>query len=272
MAVHRVSEEPASLLEQLRELAAAGDLFQMLLAREIRVRYRQTALGVAWVILQPLVPALIFAAVFGSFARLPSEGMPYFLFALAGLVIFSLFSNAASRAGNAFLRDGQLVSKAYFPRALLPLAAGSGAVVDFAVGLSLVVVLSIATGHATPGMIIAVPIVASVALALGLAFGLAVSALGARYRDFVIAMPFVLQVALYASPIVYSSELVPADLRVAYGLNPLVGLTETFRASVLGAAPPLGSDIALGAAVSGLVVLIGIAVFNRAARDLSDVL
>jgi lipopolysaccharide transport system permease protein len=269
---HRITPEAPTILSQTREVLRAGDLFRLLFTREVNVRYKQTALGMAWVVLQPLLPALIFAAVFGAFARLPSGGTPYFLFALSGLVIFGLFSNSASRAGTAFLRDGQLVSKVYFPRALLPLATGSAAIVDFAVGVALLLVLDLATGAPLTGAVFAVPVIALAALILGLAVGLAISALSAHYRDFAIAIPFALQVLLYASPVVYSSELVPDNLRVLFAINPMVGVTEAFRFVLLGTPSPTAADVGLAAVVGLGIVLLSIVVFHRASRDLPDIL
>lgn len=269
---YRITPDAPSIGEQVREILGAGDLFRMLFARELRVRYKQTALGVVWVVLQPLVPALIFALVFGAFARLPSGGTPYFLFALSGLVIFGLFANAASRAGTAFIRDGQLVSKVYFPRALLPLASGSAAIVDFAVGVIAILVLMLATGHLPSIAVVAVPVITFAALALGLALGLAISALSAHYRDFAIAVPFALQVLLYASPVVYSAELVPAEFRPLYGLNPMVAITEGFRSVLLGTSAPGTAEVAMAAAIGALAIVIGVVVFSRVSRDLTDIL
>jgi lipopolysaccharide transport system permease protein len=257
---------------RLRELLAGRDLFLLLFGRELRVRYRQSALGIAWVVLQPLLPAVIFATVLGTFARLPSAGVSYLLFALAGLVVFGLFSGAASRSAASFVRDSSLLTKVYFPRSILPLAAGSAAVVDFFVALALLLVLSIAGGVQLGAALISIPVIAAAALGLGLAFGLAVAAMSARFRDFLIAMPFALQIALYASPALYSSELVPADFRVAYALNPLVAIVEAFRWAVLGTAPPSVTTIAAGALAGAVLTVMGLAVFDRAARDVSDVI
>lgn len=268
----RITPEPPSIAAQVHEVLGAGDLFRMLFMRELRVRYKQTALGVIWVVLQPLVPALIFAVVFGAFAKLPSGGTPYFLFALSGLVLFGLFSNAASRAGNAFIRDGQLVSKVYFPRAILPLASGSAAIVDFAVGFVAVLILMLASGLVPTVAVLAAPVFALLALVLGLAFGLAIAALSAHYRDFAIAVPFALQVLLYASPVVYSLELVPVDVRAAYGLNPLVALTEGFRSTLLGTAYPSLGELAIGIGVGAIAVMLSVVVFSRVSRDLTDIL
>jgi lipopolysaccharide transport system permease protein len=269
---HRISATAPALDVRLRELLASRDLFLLLFGRELRVRYRQTALGVAWIVLQPLVPAVIFAAVFGTFARLPSLGVPYLLFALSGLVLFGLFSSAASRSASSFVRDAAVITKVYFPRSVLPLATGSTAVVDFLVALVLLVVLAIVAGVPPSARLVALPLAAAAALGLGLALGLAVAALSARFRDFLIGIPFALQVALYASPVLYSTELVPPAWRAVYALNPLVALVEGFRWSVLGTPAPDSPTIVNGLLVAGALVVVALAIFDRAARDVSDVI
>jgi lipopolysaccharide transport system permease protein len=269
---HRISADPPPIADRLRELVEARDLYVLLVGRELRTRYKQTALGVIWVVLQPLVPAVIFGIVFGTFARLPSAGAPYFLFALAGFVIFGLFSSAVARAGTSFLRDGQLVTKVYFPRAVLPLAGGSAAIADFLVGLVVVLVLMAISGYVPTAVALAIPAIAIFMLAIALGFGLGISALSAHYRDFALAIPFLLQVLLYASPVVYSAELVPPSLRTLYWLNPLVAPIEAFRSVLLGTPAPSVPQI-VGAVITGAAtILIGALVFNRVSRDLADVI
>jgi lipopolysaccharide transport system permease protein len=269
---HRISPDSPSLRAQLRELASARDLFWLLLGREVRVRYKQTVLGAAWVVLQPLLPALIFALVFGTFARLPSGGTPYLLFAFTGLVVYGLFASSASRAATSFLRDGQLVTKVYFPRSLLPLAAGTGALVDFAVGLAILAVLLVVFGAIPGPAVLMIPVFAAMALGLGLGLGLAVAALSAHYRDFAIALPFALQVLLYASPVVYSIELLPSWVHGVYGLNPMVLVIDAFRWAVLGTPPPTLAVLVAGLAVGTVAITLGLLVFSRATRDLTDVI
>lgn len=268
----RISAEPPSVSASIRDLLASRDLFVLLIAREFRVRFKQSALGIGWVVLQPLIPALIFAVVFGAFARLPSGGAPYLLFALSGMVIYVFFSTAASRAGTSFLRDSALLTKVHFPRALLPLASGASAVVDFGVGVLVLVVIGAVIGT-VPGMsFIAVPLVALGALILGLGLGFAVAALSARFRDFALALPFLLQLLLYASPVVYSVELIPESVRGIYALNPLVALIEAFRWALLGTVPPSLWHVAEGLATGAVVTLIGTYVYRRQSIDLTDVI
>jgi len=268
----RISPEPLPIAEQLRELLGTRDLFVLLLGRELRVRYKQTALGVLWVVLQPLVPALIFALVFGTFARLPSAGAPYLLFAVSGFVIFGLFSNAANRAATSFIRDAQIVTKVYFPRVILPLASGSAAIADFLVGLAVVLALMAVSGIVPSAAVVAVPLIAIFTLAVALGFGLAVSALSARHRDFALAVPFVLQVMLYSSPVVYSSELVPGPLQTLYSLNPMVALIEAFRWALLGTPAPSAGHVLVALLTGSATLVLGALVFSRVSRDLTDVI
>ena len=270
--MYRISAVGGSFTRDLRELLGARDLFLILLAKELRVRYQQTALGAVWVVLQPLIPALIFALVFGRFAKLPSDGSPYLAFALTGLLAYQLFSTTVSRAGTSLMRDGQLIAKVYFPRAVLPLASGAASIIDFGVGLLVAVLVTVASGVAVGWRVLAIPLVAAEALALGLGVGLIVAVLGARRRDAMIALPFVLQALLYASPILYSATLVPSEYRTLYGLNPIVGIAEGLRWALLGGDAPPASDL-LPAAVAAIAsVAIGLLVFTRAAPSLSDVI
>lgn len=270
--VHRITPSGPGFVERLEELIAARSLFGVLLAREIRVRYKQTALGLAWVVLQPLLPAAIFAAVFGLFAGLPSDGIPYFLFALSGLVAYGFFSAVVSRSSTSLLRDAQLLTKVYFPRSISPIASGTTATVDFGIGVLLVLGLALSDGRGLRPELLALPIIAALTLVLGLGIGLGVAAASAHYRDFAIATPFVLQILLYLSPVAYSTDLVPPTLRGIYSLNPLVALVEAFRWAVIGTPLPSVADFLLSAIVGFAVVGIGALVFARASRDLSDVL
>ncbi len=270
-ALHRISPRPAPLRTRLAELLASRDLFLILLGRELRVRYKQTALGVAWVVLQPLVPAIILAIVFGAFAKLPSDGVPYLLFALSGLVLYGLFSSTVSRAGGSLVRDSALVTKIYFPREVLPLASGTAGVVDFLVGLAVILVTMLLMGQPLDLRIVTLPLAALLTLVLALGIGMAFAALGAHYRDFMIVIPFVVQILLYASPVVYSLQILPERLATLLAVNPLVPLILAFRWSLLGTPPPTAEQVALGAISGTVMAVAGLAVFSRASRDLADV-
>ena len=270
--VQRVSAAPVSAWAGIAELRGARDLFVLLLRRELQVRYKQTALGLIWVVLQPLVPAVILAIVFGTFARLPSAGLPYILFALSGLILYGLFAGVVSRAGGSLLRDSHLITRVYFPRVVLPLAAGSAALVDFMIGFALLGVLILALGQPLAVSIVVAPVL--VLMTCGVAFGVGVglAALTAYFRDFHHAIPFLLQFLLYASPVLYSLEILPPSVRSILGLNPLVSLIEGFRWALFGTAPPDFSIVLPGLLAGLALIIVGLSVFWRAQRDMADVI
>jgi lipopolysaccharide transport system permease protein len=190
---------------------------------------------------------------------------------MGGLVIYNLVAGAASRAGGSFVADARLITKVYFPRALLPLATGGAAVLDFVVGVVVLLGLAVAVGQPIGATIILAPLIVAFALALALTLGLAVAGLSAYYRDFGYALPFALQVLLYASPILYSIELIPPDLRYVYALNPLVALVESFRWSVLGTPAPDWQIIAIGLLSGCAIAVVSVATYARLERALTDV-
>ena len=219
----------------LLEVWAYRDVLWMLTLRDIKLRYRQTALGVIWVILQPLLAGLLFAVIFGRFAKLPSEGQPYLLFVFAGIMGWNLFNGIIQRAGNSLVAESKLVTKVYFPRLIIPLAGAFSALVDFAVTLMLMAILLAIHGTWPGAWLALLPVVLAVNLALAVGLGLWISALNVRYRDFMYALPFLLQVWMYASPVVYGLSLVPERWQGWFILNPMCGVLEGFRQTFLGA-------------------------------------
>ena len=219
----------------LLEVWAYRDVLWMLTLRDIKLRYRQTALGVVWVILQPLLAGLLFAVIFGRFAKLPSEGQPYLLFVFAGIMGWNLFNGIIQRAGNSLVAESKLVTKVYFPRLIIPLAGAFSALVDFAVTLMLMAILLAIHGTWPGAWLALLPVVLAVNLALAVGLGLWISALNVRYRDFMYALPFLLQVWMYASPVVYGLSLVPERWHGWFILNPMCGVLEGFRQTFLGA-------------------------------------
>jgi len=221
-------------LLELSELWRFRDLIGMLFMRDVKLRYKQTLLGVVWVILQPLIASLIFAIIFGRFAGLPSGDVPYLLFVFAGLLPWNLFAGALQRAGNSLVGDSRLISKVYFPRMAIPIASSSAVLVDFGVALAVMVGLLVLQGWAITWNIIALPFLLAILLLISIAVSLFISALNVYYRDFTYALPFLVQVWMYASPVVYSAELVPELAKPFYAINPLVGVIEGFRWALLG--------------------------------------
>ncbi len=239
--------QPESLWFPLdfRELWAFRDLFVILALRDVKLRYKQTLLGVTWVILQPLVASLIFTIIFSRIASLPSDGKPYLLFVYAGMLPWNFFAGCLQRAGNSLISDAKLITKVYFPRVIIPIASSAAVLMDFAVAFVVMVGLLFVYRDevSVTWNILALPFLLLVVLLLSIGVSLFLSALNVYYRDFMYALPFVVQVWMYASPLVYSASMVPDRWRVIYALNPMSGVIDGFRWALLGDAQfPLALD------------------------------
>jgi lipopolysaccharide transport system permease protein len=246
------------------------DVLVMLALRDVKLRYKQTALGVVWVVLQPLVAGLIFAVIFGRFAKLPSGGHPYLLFDFAGLLGWNLFAGILQRAGNSLVAEARLISKVYFPRLLIPCAAAAAAAVDFLVSLAVMAGLLVWHGVWPGAWLLLLPVVVVITLALAVGVSLWISALNVRYRDFMYALPFMIQVWMYASPVVYGLDMVPERWRGLYMLNPLTGILEGLRASVLGGEANVWAPLGVSAAMALIAVITGGFFFRRMERSFAD--
>jgi lipopolysaccharide transport system permease protein len=255
----------------LRELWRFRELVYFLALRDVKVRYKQTALGVAWVLLQPLLAMGIFSIVFGS-RGLATDGVPYPLFVVSGLVPWFYFSNATSGASGSIVGNTQLISKVYFPRLAIPLAAVLGNLVDLSIGLLLELILLVAFGVPLGLQLLALPILVALSVLTALGVSVWLSALDVQYRDVRYAVPFLVQVWLFATPVIYAAADVPERWRPLLALNPMTGVIEGFRWSLLGTGdPPLA---ALG--ISTLIVLAllgtGLLYFRRMERTFADVI
>ncbi len=256
----------------LREIWQFRDLLTTLAQRDVKLRYRQTALGVLWVVLQPLLAAGIFSFVFGKVAKLPSDGLPYFIFSFAGLLAWNAFSSTLTKASGCLLQNANLVSKVYFPRLVLPLSTVFSSLIDFAVALVLMAVL-MALYHIVPGVgLLLLPVWLALILMLAVGAGLYTSALTVTYRDVQYVLPVLVQFLLYASPIAYAVSAVPSHLRMVYFLNPLSGLFEAFRWSLLGTGHLAPGEVAYSAIVTVLVFLGGAFSFKKMERKFADVI
>ncbi|GAC1313612.1 MAG: ABC transporter permease [Chloroflexota bacterium] len=255
----------------LRELWRFRELVYFLALRDIKVRYKQTALGVAWVVLQPLLAMGIFSIVFGA-RGLTTDGVPYPLFVLSGLVPWFYFANATSGASGSIVGNTQLISKVYFPRLAIPLAAVLGNLVDFAIGLVLAVMLGVVLGGTLGPQLVALPVLVLIVVLTALGVSVWLSALDVQYRDVRYAVPFLIQVWLFATPVIYGAGDVPPAWRPILALNPMTGVIAAFRWSLLGQGdPPLA---ALGTSVALVVVLLltGLLYFRRMERTFADVI
>lgn len=259
-------------LPNLRELLAHADLITFFILRDVKVRYRQTLIGVAWVLLQPLLSMVLMTIVFGRLVGLPSDGVPYPLFCFAGLVLWNFLSQAVASASTSLVLNAQLIEKVYFPRLAIPFAAALAALVDLAVAFTLLLVVCLAFGYVPgPRALLCIPLVIAAAIfAAGL--GSMLAALSVRYRDVNHAIPFLLQLWLFATPVIYPISLLPEGWRLVAALNPPAGLIETFRWALLGTEvdplPMLAvSTVALVASVG-----FGLLVFGRMERSFADVI
>lgn len=259
-------------LPRWRELWEAREVAYRFGRRDVILRYRQTAIGVIWVLLQPLAAAGIFSIVFGSLANLPSDGVPYFLFSYMGMLAWNLFNGLVSRASGSLVANQALVAKVFFPRMLVPISSVFAVLIDFAVSLVLGFVL-LAVYRVNPGWgILWMPLWLACLLMFAMGISLATSALMVKYRDVMYVIPWVLQVGLYATPIAYSLSAVPDSFRWLFYGNPLAWMVELFRSSMLGTAPAefwLGP----GAILASIVVfLIGVLVFQSREREFADLI
>lgn len=255
----------------LRELWDYRELLYFLVWRDVKVRYKQTAIGAAWAILQPFLTMLIFVAVFRKFANVPSDGLPYPIFAYAALLPWTLFAGAVTRSSLSIVGQASVISKVYFPRLIVPISATVSGLVDFAVAFSLLIVMMIWFGIYPTWDILALPCFLLFALGTALAVGLWLSALNVKYRDVTHAVPFLIQLWMFASPIGYPLSIVPEQWRLLYSLNPLAGVIEGFRWALLGKESPDFAAIAVSAIVVAILFSTGVIYFKRMERTFADV-
>lgn len=248
------------------------ELGYVLIWRDLAVRYKQTAIGVAWVILQPLITMLIFTAVFGRMAKVPSDGVWYPVFSLTALLPWTYFSQAVSRAGESVVTNGRMVSKIYFPRLWLPIAMVISPLVDFALSMVLLFGLLIYAGIPLTWKVATLPVFILLAMLTALGISLFTSAMNVKYRDVGHAIPFVIQIWMFLTPVVYPVSLVPEHWRWLYGFNPMVGVIEGFRWALLGRTAPDPLVMVESAAMLVVIVMAGIVYFRQMERRFADII
>lgn len=256
----------------IRQLWLYRELLYTLGCRDITLRYRQTALGVFWVVAQPLMAAGIFTFVFGRVAKLPSDGTPYFLFAYAGLLGWNAFSNTLTKVSASLVGNSHLISKIFFPRLILPLSTLYSTLVDFAVALAMMLVLMGVYHVPFTARLLLLPVWLALLLAGAAGVGLYVSALMVRYRDVQYILPVAVQMLLYASPVAYGISAVPHRLLLFYHLNPISGILEGFRWSMLNVGALPSGALLYSAVISLGSLTLGASSFKRMERIFSDVI
>ena len=247
------------------------ELLYFLTWRSIKVRYKQAVIGVGWVILQPLLTVGIFTAIFGVLARMPSDGVPYPVFALAALVPWMFFAQAITRGGTSLVGDAGLLTKVYFPRLLIPLSACSTGLLDVLLSFVALVVLMGWYDIAITWRVLTVPLFGALTWVTAVAVSLWTAPLNVRYRDVAYALPFLTQIWMYGSPVVYPVSLIPEQWRSLYGLNPLVGIIEGFRWALLGLPSPDWRIIGVSTLTIGAVLLGGLVFFRRMETSFADI-
>lgn len=266
-----IERRKAGQLIPWRELVAYRDLLYFLVVRGIRARYAQSVLGIGWAVIQPLVTMIIFTVVFGRLARVSSDGLPYALFSFSGLMAWTYFSGALSDASGSLVSNANMMSKVYFPRLVLPLASLLAKLLDFVITGLVMIVLLVVFRHVPDANLVYFPLL--VLLLLVTTFGPAIilAAWSVQYRDIKYAMTFLIQLLMYSAPVVYPLSSVPVDYQLLYSINPLVGVVEGFRSSLLGATPMPWMSIVVGAVVAVLILVLGLYSFNKLERTFADV-
>ena len=256
----------------LRELWVNRDLLYFMARRDVAIRYRQAAVGTFWAILQPLLIAGVFSVFFGILAKVPSEeGIPYPMFALAGMVMWLFFANGMTACALSTVQASALISKVYFPRLMIPAAAVAPAVVDFCFGFIVVVVVAAIYGFEPQIQLLLFPLLVGLTLITIMGIGLWLAALNVKYRDVVLVVPFITLVGLFITPVIYPFNLVPENLQPLYAVNPMAGLLELYRWMILPTDWP-GPLLLISVGVSALMLVSGALYFKRAEQSFADVI
>jgi lipopolysaccharide transport system permease protein len=265
--------EPTSAwrLVDFHELYRYRDLLYFLTFRSIRVMYAQSAIGIGWAVLQPLCSMIVFTVVFGMFAGIKSDDVPYAIFSFTALVPWTYFSNALLEASNSLVNQSQMITKVYFPRIVLPLSAVFAKLIDFCVAMAMLAMLLVWFRVMPTWNVVYLPLLVLVMVVAAAGLGMWLTALAIHYRDVKHALGFVSQLIMYASPVVYSANIVPARWQLLYAINPMVGVIEGFRAAILGTRPMPWDWILIGAGSATLTLLTGVLFFRRQERIFADV-
>lgn len=254
----------------LRDLWAFRELLYFLTWRDVKVRYKQTELGVAWAIIQPLFTMLIFTLFFGRLAGVPSDNVPYPIFAFTGLLAWTFFSNAITNSGNSLVGSAHLITKVYFPRMIIPGAAVAAGLVDFAIAFVILVLLMIYYGVGITLNVLMFPVIVLLTTLLALGTGMWLSALNVKYRDVRFALPFMVQLWMYLSPVIYPTSFLPAKLRSLLLLNPMTGIIEGYRSALLGR-PFNWIALAVSAVITLILLIYSSYSFRRMEKSFADI-
>ncbi|NGZ61106.1 MAG: phosphate ABC transporter permease [Nitrospira sp. LK265] len=256
-----------------KDLWRYRELFYFLAWRDILVRYKQTAIGIAWALIRPLLTTIVFVFVFGKLAKLPSDGVPYAVLVFVALLPWQFFANAFVEAGNSLISNANMISKVYFPRLVVPASAVIGGLVDFLISGVMLAGLMLWYDVAPDWRIMTLPLFLAIAVVAAMGAGLWIAALNVKYRDFRYIVPFVVQFGLYASPVGFSSAIVPEQWRLLYSLNPMVGVIDGFRWAILGGENHLyWPGMVLSIALLLVTTITGVLYFRKLEKSFADVI
>ena len=255
---------------KLGELWAYRELLYFLVWRDVKLRYKQTELGIAWALIQPFLTMVIFSLLFGKLAKIPSDGSPYPIFTFTALVPWVFFANGLTQCSNSLVGNSNLITKVYFPRLIVPISAVLSGGLDFALSFLVLIGMLLYYGIPVTAAIFCLPLFLLLELITALGMGLWFSALNVKYRDVRFVVPFIVQIWMFATPIVYSSTLMPGRWRILYGLNPMVGVIEGFRWMLLGAQTHPTPVIAVSAVMAAAALVWGAFYFRRVERTFAD--
>lgn len=256
-----------------RDLWAYRELFYFLAWRDVLVRYKQTIIGVAWSVLRPFLTMVVFTVVFGSIAKLPSDGAPYPLLVFAAMLPWQFFANALSESSMSLVSNSNLISKVYFPRLIIPAGSVIVSFVDFLISFAILIVLMLWYRFVPGWQILTLPLFVVMAFAASFGFGLWITSLNVKYRDFRYVIPFIVQFGLYISPVGFSSAVVPEKWRLLYSINPMVGVIDGFRWAILGGESRVyWPGFILSAAVVVVALVTGTIYFRKVERTFADVI
>jgi lipopolysaccharide transport system permease protein len=280
MSIKTTSANPELIIEAGRaerqywqDIWRYRELFYFLAWRDILVRYKQTAIGIAWALIRPFITMVVFTVVFGNLAKLPSEGVPYPILVFSAMLPWQFFANALSECSNSLIGNANLISKVYFPRLIVPVSAIVVSFVDFMISGIILLGLMAYYNYVPSWRILMLPVFIAIAFAASIGAGLLFASLNVKYRDFRFIVPFITQIGLYISPVGFSSSIVPEQYRLLYSLNPMVGVIDGFRWSILGGESKLylpGFALSLGFVF--LMLIVGIVYFRKMERTFADVI
>jgi lipopolysaccharide transport system permease protein len=278
---HLIQQAPAHLLIRpakgwvslnLKDLWTYRELLYFLTWRDVKVRYKQTILGIAWAVIQPLMVMIVFTIFFGTLAKVPSDNLPYPVFTFCALLPWTLFARALGESSNSLVANSNLISKVYFPRLVIPISAIMAGFIDFIIAFVILLAMMAWYGIIPSPAILSLPFFILLAVATALAASLWLSALNVEYRDVRYTLPFLTQIWMFASPIAYPSSLVPEQWRTLYGLNPMAGVIEGFRWALLGKSAPDWGLLTASVMIVLILLITGLVYFKRMERTFADVI